>query len=61
MDIEFDFKGDPIGGVITNCKIKSFEPVLRKPANCICKNKGAHQLHCNSAADQCLCFRYIHR
>ena len=21
MDIEFDFKGDPIGGVITNCKI----------------------------------------
>ena len=20
MDIEFDFKGDPIGGVITNCK-----------------------------------------
>ena len=21
MDIEFDFKGDPIGGVITNCKL----------------------------------------
>ena len=20
MDIEFDYKGDPIGGVITNCK-----------------------------------------
>ena len=20
MDIEFDFKGDPIGGAITNCK-----------------------------------------
>jgi len=20
MDIEFDFKGDPIGGVITNCE-----------------------------------------
>lgn len=20
MDIEFDFKGDPVGGVITNCK-----------------------------------------
>ena len=24
MDIEFDFKGDPIGGVITNCKLKYF-------------------------------------
>ena len=23
MDIEFDFKGDPIGGVITNCKLKA--------------------------------------
>ena len=22
MDIEFDFKGDPIGGVITNCKLQ---------------------------------------
>lgn len=21
MDLEFDFKGAPIGGVITNCKI----------------------------------------
>ena len=20
MDLEFDFKGDPIGGVISNCK-----------------------------------------
>lgn len=20
MDIEFDFKGDPVGGVITNCE-----------------------------------------
>ena len=20
MDIEFDYKGDPLGGVITNCK-----------------------------------------
>lgn len=20
MDIEFDFKGDPLGGVISNCK-----------------------------------------
>jgi len=23
MDIEFDFKGDPVGGVITNCKSTS--------------------------------------
>jgi len=23
MDIEFDFKGDPVGGVITNCKYYS--------------------------------------
>ena len=21
MDIEFDFKGDPVGGVITKCKL----------------------------------------
>ena len=21
MDIEFDFKGDPVGGVITNCTL----------------------------------------
>ena len=21
MDIEFDFKGDPVGGVITKCKM----------------------------------------
>ena len=26
--------------------------VMRKPAFCICKNKGADQLHGNSAADQ---------
>ena len=25
----------------------------------ICKNKGTDQLHCNCAADQRLCFRYI--
>jgi hypothetical protein len=23
MDIEFDFKGDPVGGVITKCKLLS--------------------------------------
>ena len=32
---------------------------MKKPAICICKNKGADQLHGNHAADQCLCFRYI--
>ena len=30
-----------------------------KPAFCICKNKGADQLHGNRAAEQRLCFRYI--
>ena len=24
MDIEFDFKGDPLGGVISNCKLIFF-------------------------------------
>ena len=24
MDIEFDFKGDPVGGVITKCKLILF-------------------------------------
>ena len=33
--------------------------IMRKPAFCICKNKGADQLHSNQAADQRLCFRYI--
>ena len=32
--------------------------VLRKPAFCICKNKGADQLHSNCTVDQRLCFRY---
>ena len=32
--------------------------VVRKPAFCICENKDADQLRSNSAADQCLCFRY---
>ena len=30
--------------------------VMRKPALCICETKA--QISC--AADQCLCFRYIH-
>ena len=33
--------------------------VLRKPAFCICENKGADQLHSNCPADHGLCFRYI--
>ena len=34
---------------------------MRKPAFCICQNKGADQLLCNCAADQRLCFHYIDR
>ena len=33
--------------------------VMRKPAFCICENKGADQLRDNHTADQHLCFRYI--
>ena len=32
--------------------------VMRKPAFCICENKGADQLRGNHEADQRLCFRY---
>ena len=32
--------------------------VIRKPAFCVCENKGADQLPSNCAADQCLCFHY---
>ena len=32
---------------------------MRKPAFCICENKGAHQLRGHRAADQRLCFRYM--
>ena len=32
--------------------------IMRKPAFCICENKGADQLQSNHAADQRLCFRY---
>ena len=32
---------------------------MRKPAFCICENKGADQLRGNREADQRLCFRYI--
>ena len=31
---------------------------MRKPAFCICENKGADQLHGNHEADQRLSFRY---
>ena len=32
--------------------------VMRKPAFCICENKGADQLRGNREADQSPCFRY---
>ena len=32
--------------------------VVRKPAFCMCENKGADQLRGNREADQRLCFRY---
>ena len=32
---------------------------MRKPAFCICENKGADQLPIDPAADPCLCFHYI--
>lgn len=28
MDIEFDFKGDPLGGVISNCELRYYENKL---------------------------------
>ena len=33
--------------------------VVRKPAFCMCENKGADQLRGYREADQRLCFRYI--
>ena len=39
--------------------INHMSRVMRKPAFCICKNKGVDQLHGNHAADQRLCFRSI--
>ena len=32
---------------------------MRKPAFCLCENKGADQLRGNRKVDQRLCFRYI--
>ena len=32
---------------------------MRKPAFCICENKGVDQLNGNRTADQSLCFHYI--
>ena len=32
---------------------------MRKPTFCLCKNKGADQLHSNCEADKGLCFRYM--
>ena len=38
--------------------IQHMSRLVRKPTICICKNKGADQLHSNCEADQRLCFRY---
>ena len=32
---------------------------MKKPAFCMCENKGADQLSGDRTADQCLCFPYI--
>ena len=37
----------------------SLSLVVRKPAFCICENKGADLLRGNREADQRLCFHYI--
>ena len=47
---------------ITNLETEDFEcciSMIRKPAICMGKNKGADQLCSNCTADQRLCFRYI--
>ena len=31
---------------------------MRKPAICVCENKGTYQLHSYCEADKCLCFHY---
>ena len=40
-------------------EISNMSCVMRKPAFCLCENKGADQLLSNCAADQRLCFRFI--
>ena len=44
----------PITVIITNMSC-----VMRRPAFCICENKGADQLRRHRTAYQGLCFRYI--
>ena len=44
-------------GVFIFCQHLSH--ITRKPAFCICENKGADQLCSNCIADQRLCFRYL--
>ena len=39
--------------------VKEMSHAVRKPAFCICENKGADQLGDDREADQPLCFRYI--
>ena len=45
--------------LVRGCVKVSMSRVMRKPAFCLCENKGADQLHDNRAADQRLYFRYI--
>ena len=40
-------------------QIHADERCHQKTLFCICENKDADQLHCNCAANQALCFRYI--
>ena len=35
MDIEFDFKGDPVGGLISNCKLANVILFCWSPQNLI--------------------------
>ena len=43
---------------LNSCHYSYLSPVMRKPAFCICENKGADQLRGNREADRRLCFRY---
>ena len=52
--------GDLMGsGTISGDVSYDMSCVMRKPALCICKNKGADQLRGNREADQRLCFCFL--
>ena len=61
MFLELKLKENLIASVLIDVKkiFYQMSSVIRKPAFCICENKGADQLHGNYAADQHLCFCYI--